>query len=323
MNQNILVSFVVPVYNVYDYVGKCLEDVCSQTYHNIEIIVIDDGSTDGSGEICDRYAECDERIYVIHQSNQGLSAARNIGIDMAKGKYIYFMDSDDRIHHKVIEKLVGIAIREECQIVQTSVFSFVDDSLLPAELTEEKLSYYDNREACIGMFKGVIPEAGVVQNKLYDRELFCSGLRFPIGRQHEDDALVYRLFWEARRIAVTNQKLFYYRSKRPGSIMHVPYSIKRLDALVARKERYEFFQAIGDVELFGLALISWCEAAIYSMMLLKQSNIEQKELYISKIRKELETAAKKLVKLPGVSNKVKLRIYIYMIFPQLYRMMNR
>ena len=145
VEQDVLVTFVVPVYNVEDYVAICLEDICKQTYRKLEIWVIDDGSTDRSGEICDAFAARDDRIQVIHQKNQGLSAARNAGIDRANGEYIYLLDSDDRIHPEAIERMLYIARHNDCQVVQASVFSFIEDAKINFCLEEEKLSFFSNR----------------------------------------------------------------------------------------------------------------------------------------------------------------------------------
>ena len=127
---NELVSIIIPVYNVEQYVAYTIEDVCRQTYSNLQIILIDDGSPDKCGEICDQYAKHDNRIEVYHTENRGLSAARNLGIDKAEGKYIYFLDSDDRIHEKCIEILLEIAENQKCDIVQSRTFAFIDDEIL-------------------------------------------------------------------------------------------------------------------------------------------------------------------------------------------------
>ncbi len=137
MKYNRLVTFIVPVYNVRDYVGAALEDVCRQTYQNLQIIVIDDGSTDGSGELCDQYARKDGRVCVFHQENKGLSAARNIGIEHARGEYIFFLDSDDRIHPQIIEIMVNSAEMSGSSIVQSRVYAFLDDSDIPRMITSD------------------------------------------------------------------------------------------------------------------------------------------------------------------------------------------
>lgn len=314
VGQDTLVTFVVPVYNVEDYVSFCLNDICGQTYQNIEILVVDDGSTDRSGEICDEFATRDSRIHVMHQENKGLSAARNAGIERASGEYIYFLDSDDRIHPEAIERMLDIARENACQVVQASVFSFIEDAKLTPKLQEEIISFFSNREMCRNLLDGTIEDAGVVQNKLYAASLFQSGLRFPVGRQHEDDALVYRLFWEASCVAVTNQILFFYRSKRPGSIMHVPYNLKRLDALIARKERYMFFQEKGENELYGLALASWCDAAIYSIENLRRSDITGEKAYRTQIKKDLMKIMRQLFLTGGLSVKRKCKTVLYSLF---------
>ena len=122
--NNIMISIIIPVYNVIDYIEEALDSVIHQTYQNLQIIVVDDGSTDGSGLVCDEYAKKDKRITVIHQENKGLSAARNAGLDIAKGEYIAFLDSDDAFHREMIEHLLGVAQNENADIITCDIASF-------------------------------------------------------------------------------------------------------------------------------------------------------------------------------------------------------
>ena len=117
ITNELLVSVIIPVYNVSRYLPQCFESVISQTYRNLEIIVIDDGSTDDSGSICDQYAEKDDRIHVIHTDNRGLASARNLGLENVSGKYILFIDSDDWIEPQTIETFIGAALKTEADIV--------------------------------------------------------------------------------------------------------------------------------------------------------------------------------------------------------------
>ena len=124
-----LVSIIVPVYNVEDYLTECIESAIKQTYHNLEIILVDDGSTDTSGKICDMYACKDDRIKVFHKQNGGLSDARNTGIEKATGEYIYFLDSDDMLPTGAIEKMRNACVREDADMAIAGVEKFVDDKL--------------------------------------------------------------------------------------------------------------------------------------------------------------------------------------------------
>lgn len=307
---NELVSIIIPVYNVEQYVAYTIEDVCRQTYSNLQIILIDDGSPDKCGEICDQYAKHDNRIEVYHTENRGLSAARNLGIDKAEGKYIYFLDSDDRIHEKCIEILLEIAENQKCDIVQSRTFAFIDDEILKFKINNRCYTLYTPNEMCDNLLTGVIDDATIVQNKLYRADLFSRGLRFPEGRIHEDVALVYLLIWNSHRIAVTESKMFYYRSKRPGSITHSPFSLARLDSLTAEKERYMFFYNSGETRLYELSLLQWYNTALKMAELLNNSSIDNKYIYINSIKQDIKKNNAKFYKAKNIRVRSKIRILL-------------
>lgn len=289
MEENILVSVIVPIYNTEQYVEHTIQDICNQTYTNIEIILVDDGSTDNSGQICEDYKKQDYRIKVIHTINRGLSAARNIGICNSMGKYIYFLDSDDRIHQRTIQILLDEAIHNKCEIVQTSGIDFNDDSIVDdlnqRDIEEYTVQIFDKREMCYGMFERRIVAAEIVQNKLYLRTLFSETVRFKEGRIHEDTAITYMLFWQCERIGCIDAELFCYRRRRPGSIINGSYSVKRLDVLIAENERCEFFKEKKEKILYQQALKCKLNSAISCVYSLKKSSIPEKEKYISDICK--------------------------------------
>lgn len=231
------VSIIIPVYKVEDYISRCIESVIKQTYKNLEIILIDDGSPDRSGEICDSYAELDRRIVVIHKRNGGVSSARNAGLDVAKGEIISFLDSDDWIHKEYVERLLGLMESREadismCDFIRTSSQS------VRTELGPEDIVEYSNTEALGQFLDKKYVQMVVLWGKLYRRELF-DGLRFPVGRVHEDEYLTYRLVFRAGKIAYTSLKMLYYW-ERPDSIMGVGFrlnhKIDEIDALIQRAE---------------------------------------------------------------------------------------
>ena len=236
-----LISIIIPVYNVEKYLKKCIDSVCNQTYKNIEIILVDDGSTDSSGKICDEYAGIDGRIKVVHKENGGLSDARNTGIENASGKLIAFIDSDDYVSQSMIDllykklsydnsdiALCGVAhINENGEIVNNSIESLsVYDGVLTADET---------------MYKLCSPEGGyysIICNKLFKKELF-DGIRFPLGKINEDEFVVHELFGKCSKISCINTKM-YFHVLHSGSIMHQPYSIKNLDKVEAYVNRTKF-----------------------------------------------------------------------------------
>ncbi len=235
------VSIIVPIYDVEKYLLSCIDSILSQTYPYIEIILIDDGSPDQCGNICDKKAIFDDRIRVIHKKNGGLSSARNIGLELATGEYIVFVDSDDTIHERFIEILINLCEQYSCDIAQCDFLVVAEDSLKLPLNPQQSLLFYSGREAlsrlCMGNdnVKYLVP-----WNKIYRRELF-QGIRYPVGRIHEDEFITHKLLWKARKVVVTNQYLYYYL-RHFNSIMGRKFSMKRLDCHAAFEERLEFLK---------------------------------------------------------------------------------
>jgi len=202
-----LISIIVPVYNVKDYVEKCLDSICGQSYANLEIIVIDDGSTDGSGEVCDTYASKDKRIKVIHRKNGGLSAARNEGLDVAAGEFIGFVDSDDWIDTDMYEFLYGLLKTGDADISICSHY-LEKPHKTKIKYTSDKVLNLTPRDAI-----RLLVEDDIVRNfawdKLYRRTLFDE-LRFPQDRYFEDIAIMYKIFYRARKIVMKGHPKYHY-----------------------------------------------------------------------------------------------------------------
>ena len=154
------VSIVVPVFNVEKYVIRCLKSIEKQTYKNIEIIVVDDGSTDRSGQLCDEEALIDKRIKIIHQKNQGLSAARNMGLVCSLGEYVCFIDSDDKVADDFVEKLLTTAVISGAEIVQCSIKAFIYESEIVNIKQTDVYNIFSGRDMCINLFRGCRLEIG-------------------------------------------------------------------------------------------------------------------------------------------------------------------
>lgn len=242
--MNELITIVVPIYNVEDYLVRCIESILSQTYRNIEIILVDDESPDNCGEICDYYAKLDERINVIHKKNGGLSDARNVGIETAHGRYITFLDSDDWIHDEYIKMLYSLMIEKKSDIV---ICNFIKTSSelgsSPSGTFTEKKYEYSNIEAMEQLFGEFYLQMVVAWGKLYKIELF-KNIRFPVGRIHEDEFTTYKLLFSADKIVFYDKPLLYYW-QREDSIIGSGFKLKhRLDYLDALTERALFLQEI-------------------------------------------------------------------------------
>lgn len=216
MDVPVKVSIIIPVYNVIAYLGECVNSVLAQTYHDFEIILIDDGSTDGSGAVCDRYADVDERIRVIHKENSGPSDARNMGIDACTGDYLYFLDSDDVIAPNTIAHMVQ-CLNERVDVVMAGIQCFSGQCSFMRDDADDHVEELTPVEAARKMLLpgGIGHEAG---GTLYARSLWDDVL-FPSGLLYEDYATVYRVIGKCHMVAILDETLYYYRASA-GSIMH-------------------------------------------------------------------------------------------------------
>ena len=229
MSVDDLVSVIVPVYNVEKYLERCVDSIICQTYCNLEIILVDDGSTDGSGSICDDYKKKDSRIIVIHKKNGGLSDARNAGLDIAKGKFISFVDSDDYIDQKMLHILYSlandngsdIAICGLCDCYETGIYEHNKEIFTQTCTNVEALRY-----SLLGTYYGLS-----VCTQLISREIIGEQ-RFSVGKTYEDVFFTPTLFLKAKKISFTTENLYYYW-RRPYSITSMKYSSKACDVIEA------------------------------------------------------------------------------------------
>ena len=234
-----LISVIVPVYKVDQYLNRCVESIVNQTYKNLEIILVDDGSPDDCPTICDTWAKKNSRIKVIHKTNGGLSDARNAGLETATGQYIAFVDSDDWIQKTFIDYLYRAITNTGADLSACDV-RFVPDGEEVSDSTEPfgTVQTCLPEEAIGELLKGCSFRA-TVWNKLYKAELL-SGETFEIGRLHEDEFFSYRIFDKCRRLAFVDLPLYCY-CQRANSIMST-YSIGHLDALEAYSRRLELLK---------------------------------------------------------------------------------
>lgn len=277
-----LISVIVPVYQVVPYLQHCIESIINQTYRNLEIILVDDGSTDGSESICDKYADRDCRIKVIHQENRGLSEARNRGIDIARGEYLSFVDSDDWIDESFIGKMYKISVESKSDIVQCAFQNIIDDCS-GEDKREGNYMVYSAKDFTIAAYTLLSWKCNVVWNKLYKASLFDE-IRYPVGKIHEDEFTTYKLIWRASRIAVTNTKLYFYR-QRTDSIMGATYSLRRLDAGEAFREREAFYQEKGETAILNLVRMAHLEWIDWQLPLVKKYGEDAREL-LARLEKE-------------------------------------
>lgn len=241
-----LISVIVPVYKVEKYLDRCVESIAVQSYRNLEIILVDDGSPDKCGSMCDSWTAKDQRIRVIHKQNGGLSDARNAGIHASKGEYLVFVDSDDSIAPEMIERLYKAAQSANAKMALCNVLCVNENGLPTGESDGSPI-----RDECLTA-EQILPrfyqEKGlfyiVAWNKLYHRSLL-SDETFPIGKWHEDEFVAAQIIWHAGRVACIDYFGYFYVTQRVGSIMNAQNDIRHLDVLEALLIRYRFYQKIG------------------------------------------------------------------------------
>ena len=237
--EQCLISVIVPVYKVEAYLDKCISSIVNQTYQNLEIILVDDGSPDNCPAMCDAWAVQDDRIRVIHKSNGGLSDARNAGMAAAGGELIGFVDSDDWISEDMYQTLYENMMKTGSDIAACGVEMVWEDGREPCALTKPGCRVLDREEA----MRAILEESWLKQPvwyKLYKSAL-VKDLPFPVGKYHEDVFWSYQAVARAARVAVLDRMGYYYL-QRNGSIMGKAYSLSRLDAIEAKAERQRFLE---------------------------------------------------------------------------------
>ncbi len=259
-NYKGLISVIVPVYNISPYINKCIESLIGQTYRELEIILVDDGSTDGSGEICDEYASKDSRIKVIHKPNGGLSDARNHGIDIARGEYLGFVDGDDWIHPQMYETMINVLLRDNADIVACSYErkdeSFSDTHIDAAEFNTRILT---GTQALLSIDDTI---QAMAWNKLYRREVF-GGIRYPVGRLNEDEFVIHELIYGSERIALIDEKYpLYFYTVREKSIMSRLTERSIFDTIDAIKARLDFCKVHSWSEVIPDVIAYFCNLCI-------------------------------------------------------------
>ena len=253
------ISIIIPIYNVEQYLPQCLKSVINQTYQNLEIILVDDGSTDACPQICEDFALKDNRIKLIHKKNGGLSDARNAGLKIATGDFISFVDSDDFLSSRFYETLLQYMLNNDADIVECGFKEFEDEKDLKKSelLSPIAAETYETEIALKLLIKDYLQP--MVWNKLYRKEVLID-LKFPIGKIHEDVFWTYRAFGNGEKIVKIQDKMYFYR-QQANSISGKKYSLKRLDAVDALEERISYMKT-NFPKLENLATLVFCFGAM-------------------------------------------------------------
>ena len=236
-----LISIIVPVYNVEKYLDQCVESIINQTYKELEIILIEDGSPDNCGSICDSWAKKDDRIKVFHVDNGGSARARNIGLIHAKGKYVGFVDADDFLMPSMYEILYKLAINSSAEITECGYYKVTSDVMHNSlnNLEGKTIRTFNTAEALLENVRDTVVQQ-VVWNKLYLKRIIGNTF-FTEGKYIDDEFWTYKIIGSAKKIVSTTEKLYCYRQQE-ASMMHQSFSLKRMDALEAKLQRLKYLE---------------------------------------------------------------------------------
>lgn len=261
-----VISVIVPVYRVEKYIRRCVDSILAQSFRDYELILVDDGSPDYSGVICNEYATRDPRIRVIHKENGGLSSARNAGIDAASGEYLFFMDSDDVIHPDTLGILYECIDKTGAEISVGEFTRFSKEDSITFLPWDEKYTVLTNLEALNAFFDGRESLHSLVSAccKLIHRIMF-DGIRFPVGRLFEDEFTTYKLYYHATKIVFCGATLYYYFVNDDGITRNLTID-KRFDEYDAQWERIEFFRKNGLDALLGKAAMTFLRTAQWDLI---------------------------------------------------------
>ena len=286
------ISVIVPVYKVEAFLHRCVDSILQQSFRDLELILVDDGSPDNCGAICDDYAGRDSRVRVIHQKNGGLSVARNAGIDWmlanSDSQWVTFVDSDDWIHEDFLKILLDAAVGQDCRISACGYFRTAGESF-PAQPTKAAVRLYADEYYCDAP---VDDSPAPAWGKLYHRSLFLD-LRYPVGKLHEDEFTTYRAVYEAGAVAKVSTKMYAYFQNTAG-ITQSRWKPARLHALEAFEAQMQFARETGNQRFLQRAT----DSCVWSMGLQLQQLSNQDDLTVEEqeSRNMLREKLKKILK---------------------------
>lgn len=282
-----LISVIVPVYKVEPYIHRCVDSILNQTFTDFELILVDDGSPDNCGAICDEYAEKDKRITVIHQKNGGLSAARNAGLDYifanSESEWVTFIDSDDYVHQNYLKELYEACIKNNvslsvCDFLRFTKTGFCEKTLCENIVCAPEYAWTnDNLDTVIACAK------------MYNKALFLD-IRYPIGRLHEDEFTTYKILFQCSKIAFLNKQLYFYFQNENGITQ--TWDNRRLGVLVALKEQLDFFKNNKKTDCYNYSIKRYYLSLSY-LYSLAVMYIPQDKKTINTLKKELSHFIKK------------------------------
>lgn len=313
MKKDVLLTVVIPVYNVEKYLKRCIESILIQEWKNYDILLVDDGSTESSPQICDDYAKVYDFISVIHKKNGGLSEARNTGISHAKGDYVYFPDSDDWLEPQTFKELADVLESQEFDIVSFNR-EFVkgeEDTIVSDPLVTQ---VYEGKDAFVQMLKHSYI-TGFANDKIYKKSLFIdNNISFPKGKYYEDLGTNYKLFLSAENVFATNQKYYHYLIDNPDSITQSWNEQKFSDMFEFYKDIFysDFVRSRLNQEELQTSQLYYVNGLIHILASLYKSKLDKKYIDITnQVKQELLKHGVSLSQMKEQPNKLK---YIFFRF---------
>lgn len=319
--NNDLVSVIVPVFNVEKYLSNCINSILNQEYSNLEIILVDDGSTDHSGKLCDSFLSVDSRIKVFHKKNGGLSDARNYGIQYATGNYITFIDSDDIVSNKLIKHLMSLSQKYEADISICNPLHIFNKKTNNYEFKKpQKIEVLDTKQSLNKMFyqKDFLVSAW---GKLYKKQLF-NNIKFPVGMLFEDIAIMYKLFYNSNVVVYSDAK-FYGYYHRENSITTKDFSVKDLDILKICNDLLMFSNKHLEYKKSIRAYTINANLRIY----LNAPRNDKYQFYINKCEKYISQNKKQVLKDKNIRKKLRMALILFTlnktVLKKIYPKINR
>lgn len=317
--MEIKISIIVPVYNLEKLLPICIDSILDQTFEDFELILVNDGSTDKSGEICDEYSNQDTRITVIHKKNQGVSSARNTGLEVAKGDYIGFVDGDDYINKYMYEILYKNASKHSSDMVICSYKNVYEGQLHATGKIDSiaNKQHLNNIESLKQMYlnKSSYISYVVPWNKLYKKCLFAH-IKYEVGNIYDDETVAHKLLYNSRKVTFIPTKLYYYL-QRDGSQMNSTFHIKRFDKVYALKAREVFFRKKNEFEIHQKALKHYMEMFFWYYYLAK-SKLNYIDNDLKQLKNTFDQSLISLLKHKEIGRKQKIMCVLFSLNPKLF-----
>jgi glycosyltransferase involved in cell wall biosynthesis len=316
-DMNIEISIIVPVYNLEPLLPKCVESILTQTFTDFELILVNDGSTDRSGELCDEFAKLDNRIVVIHKSNGGVASSRNAGLEAAKGSYIGFVDNDDFVNEHMFETLYTNAIIHESEIVVCDFLKVNETQDIDTKKRKInfKVEHFNNVESLNQIYTDNNLTFICPWNKLYKKSLF-NEIKYELGNINDDETVAHQLLYESKKTTYIHTELYYY-VQREGSQINSAFHIKRLCKVYALKDRVEFFKSKNEIELHEKALKHFMDKFFWYYFLAK-TTLKGVDRELKELKVTFDQTLIYLLKHKGISWKQKLMCVLFRTSPKLF-----